>query len=151
MLNHFSEYILLISYHMLLNKLALLYVINADPQTEEGSHKQAIRFQTRSSTAFYFDSYVRHPYIATIQAFLRRNYTVSDYNTIQLQGLTSTVCGNYCCLFALHMDRGYTPKQFVGLCTPGIVDQQISLLFTFEFGSLGGTPRGQCCTSLYKW
>jgi len=63
----------------------------------------------------------------------------------------STVCGKYCCLFVLYMDRGYTGKQFVGLFTPNLADQQVEQLFTSEFGSVRGVPRGgQCCTSRYK-
>jgi len=62
----------------------------------------------------------------------------------------STVCGKYCCLFAMYMDRGYTGKQFVGF-TPGLADQQVEQLFASEFGSLRGVPRGGlCCTSRYK-
>jgi hypothetical protein len=63
----------------------------------------------------------------------------------------STVCGKYCCLFALYMDRGYTGKQFVGLFTPGFADQQVEQHFALEFGSLRGVPRGGLyCTSRYK-
>jgi hypothetical protein len=63
----------------------------------------------------------------------------------------TTVCGKYCCLFALYMERGYTGKQFVGLFTPDIADQQVEEFFAAEFGSLRGIPRGGlCCTSRYK-
>jgi len=101
--------------------------------------------------AFYFDSYGLSPHIHDTQPFLRRNCTVLNYNNAHLQGPTSTVCGKYCCLFALYMDRGYTGKQFVGLFTPGLADQQVEHLFASEFGSLRGVPRGdQCCISRYK-
>ena len=69
----------------------------------------------------------------------------SGNTTTQLQGPTTTVCGEYCCLFALYMDRGYTPQQFVGLFTAENADRNIHQLFCSEFGS-----GGQCCTSLYK-
>jgi hypothetical protein len=36
------------------------------------------------------------------------------------------------------MDRGYTGKQFVGLFTPSLADQQVEQLFTSEFGSVRG-------------
>jgi len=63
----------------------------------------------------------------------------------------STVCDKFCCLFALYVDRGYTGKQFVGLFTPGLTDQQVEQHLAWEFGSLRGVPRGgQCCTSRYK-
>ena len=38
-------------------------IVNADGHTQTGSHWLAIRLETRSSTAFYFDSYGLHPHI----------------------------------------------------------------------------------------
>jgi hypothetical protein len=119
--------------------------------TQAGSHWLAIRLEPRSSTTFYFDSYGLFPQIHDVQSFLRRNCTVLNYNNAQLQGPTSTVCGKYCCLFALYMDKRYTGNQFVGLFTPGLADQQVERLFTLEFGSLRGLSRGgQSCISRYK-
>lgn len=70
---------------------------------------------------------------------MRRNCSVRDYK-LQLQGPTSTVCGKYCCMFALYMDRGYTPKQFIGLFDADIADRQIEQMFTSEFQQLRGEP-----------
>ena len=77
------------------------FIINADPLTERGSHWLAIHFEPRSSSAYYFDSYGIFLIIPTMQAFLKRNCTVWDYKATRLQVLMSTVCGQYCCLFAL--------------------------------------------------
>ena len=65
---------------------------NADAHTQTESHWLAIRLERRSSTAFYFDSYGLSPHIHDIETFLRRNCTVLDYNTIELQGPLSIVC-----------------------------------------------------------
>jgi hypothetical protein len=65
---------------------------NADAHTQTESHWLAIRLEPRSSTAFYFDSYSLSPHIHDIETFLRRNCTVLDYNTIELQGPLSIVC-----------------------------------------------------------
>jgi hypothetical protein len=73
---------------------------------------------------------------------MRRNCTVWQYNTVRLQGPTSTVCCKYCCLFALLVDKGYTPKQFIELFNVDIADRQINQLFTSEFGPLHDVPRG---------
>jgi len=81
-------------------------IINADSRTEKGSHWLAIHFEPKASTAYYIDSYGISPLVPAIHPFLRRYCTFWVYNTVQLQGLTSTVCGHYCCLFALYMDRG---------------------------------------------
>ena len=53
-------------------------IVNADAHTETESHLLAIRLETRSSTAFYFDSYGLPPHIHDIETFLRRNYTILD-------------------------------------------------------------------------
>ena len=143
MLNRFWVLFRQICYHFLSLGLALSLSILM-PHTVRITGL-AIRLEPRSSTAFYFDSYCLSPHIHDIQSFLRRNCTVLNYNNAQLQGPMSTVCGKYCCLFALYMDRGYTGKQFVGLFTPGLADQQGEQLFASEFGSLRGVPRGGLC------
>ena len=125
-------------------------IINTDPHTQEGTQWFANHFQPKSSTAFYFDSY-GPPSELNILSFLKRNFTVWNYNTTSLQGPTRVVCGHYCCLFVLYMDEGYTAQQFVRLFTPSIADRQVVQLFTGNFGSLCGTPRGgQCCLPRHK-
>jgi hypothetical protein len=65
-------------------------IVNSDPTTKHGSHWLAIRFEPRSSTAYYFDSYGLAPFVNDIQSFLHRNCSVLQYNNIQHQGLAST-------------------------------------------------------------
>jgi len=125
-------------------------IVTTDAHIKSGSNWLAILLESRSSTAFYFDSYGLSAHTNDIQTLLRRNCTVLNYNNVQLQEPTSTVCDNYFCLFALYMDRSYTGKQFVGLFTPSLADQQVEQLFASEFGSLRWVPRGGlCCTSRY--
>jgi hypothetical protein len=125
-------------------------IVNADASTQPGSHWLAIRFEPRSPQAFYFDSYGLLPFVPNIQSFLRSNCSVLHCNENTLQGLTSTVCGKYCCLFLLFTDRGYTAKQFVRLFNPHIADLQIESLFADEFGSLRDVVRGgQCSRGLF--
>jgi len=89
--------------------------------------------------------------IPSILTFLRRACSVWEYNPIELQGFTSRVCGEYCCLFALYMHRGYSPRQLVGLFDPGTADSEISRLFASEFGALRTKRReGQGCTASIK-
>src|SRR5215475_11793863 len=94
-------------------------ILNTDPHNLEGSHWLAIRLMPKAYSECYFDSYGLPPDIPSILSFLRRNCTVWDYNRVQIQGLTGTVCGKYCCLFALYTDRGFTPKPFVALFDAG--------------------------------
>ena len=85
-------------------------IVNADPLTEGGSHWLAVQFRPKSSYAYYFDSYGIVPFVPDIVAFVTRNFTW-DHNKKTLQSLTSDVCGKYCCLFTLYIDRGHTPQQ----------------------------------------
>jgi hypothetical protein len=125
-------------------------IVNTEAQTQTGSHWLAIRLEPRCSSAFYFDSYGLSPNVLDIQTFFRKNYTFLNYNTVQLQGPTSMVCGQYCCLFVLYTDRGYTGQQIVGLFNPRHADLQVERLFTSEFGAIPRGGVGMCCTSLYK-
>jgi hypothetical protein len=130
-------------------RAACTVIINADPHTENGSHWLAVRFLPKSFGAYYFDSYGMVPLVPAIREFLRRNCTVWHYNKRRLQGPTSNVCGKYCCLFALYIDRGYTPQQFVVLFDAEKVDQQIERAFASEFGPLHGNGSdGQSSSSL---
>jgi hypothetical protein len=118
-------------------------IVNTDPHTESGSHWLAIHIQSRSSRL--------PPLIPAIQSFINRNCTVWDYNSVQLQGSTTTVCGKYCCLLALYMDRGYSPQKIVGLLLgSGHSDKRVSELFEAEFGPLPKMLQRneQCNTSL---
>jgi hypothetical protein len=144
-LNVFPSY-LLPSSRSILKPCTL--IVNAD--TEGGSHWLAIRLTPRYSTAYYFDSYGIFPLVPSIQAFLKHNCTIWEYNKRQLQGLTSEICGQYCCcLLALFMDRGYTPQQFITLFAGSSnADRQVTQMFASEFGAT--LPRGgwgQCCRS----
>jgi len=120
-------------------------IVNADPHTEGGKHCLAIHFHPKSSFAYYFDSYGIVPFVPDILAFVTRNCTTWDRNKRTLKSLSRDVCSKNCCLFALYMDRGYTPQQFVVLFGDA-ADRQV--MFTAEFGAK--MPRGgwgQCCRS----
>jgi len=129
-------------------------IINADPHTEKGSHWLAVHLRPKFSSAYYFDSYGIVPLVPAIQAFIRRNCITWDHNRRQLQSLTCNNCGKYYCLFVLYMDRGFTPKQFVGPFDGGAqqaADRWIDLAFASEFGSLSRSSSGQggqCSSSI---
>jgi hypothetical protein len=128
-------------------------IVNCDPHTEDGSHWLAINFQPKSFSGFYFDSYGLRPYIPSICSLLKRTCPVRNCNAVQLQGLTSSVCGQYCCVFALYLDKGYSPKQLISLFDPRTADKQVAQMFASEFWSVRETSSGdsgQCCTCYNK-
>ena len=65
-------------------------IINVDPQTEKGSHWLADHFLPRSYTSHCFESDRLPPFIPAVQTFVRCNRSVWNYNSVQLQGPTST-------------------------------------------------------------
>ena len=126
-------------------------IVNTDPHTEKGSQLLAIHSEPKSSSAFYFDSYGISPNKLAIKYFFTHNCTVWNHNTVQLQGLTSTVCCQSCSLFTLYMDRGYIPKHFIDFFAADIADRQVNEIFTSEFGPLRKELRGgQCSYDIYK-
>jgi len=124
-------------------------IVNADPHTEGDSHWLAVNFCSKYSSAYHFDSYGIVPFVPDILAIIKRNCTTWDRNKRQLQSLSRDVCGKYCCLFALYMDRGYNPQQFVALfSTVDVADRQVERMFTDEFGAeMSRGVWGQCCRS----
>jgi len=104
--------------------------VNSDPHTEGCLHWLAVYFRTISLRAFHFDSCGIVSFLLDILAFIRRNRTTWDLKKRQLPGLTSDVCGKYCCLLALYMDRGYTTQQFVALFDACNADRQVEGMFT---------------------
>jgi len=110
-------------------------IVNCDPHTEDGTNWLAINFQPKSYSGFYFDSYGLRPYIPSIRSLLKSTCLVWNFNAIPLQGPTISVCGHYCCLFALYLDKGYSPKQFIGLFHHRTADKPVAQVFASEFGS----------------
>ena len=90
--------------------LSATLIVNTDLHSAKGTHWLATHLQPRSYSTYFFDSYGLPPLFPSILNYLRRACSVLEYNTTQLQGLISAVCGEYCCVFALYMDRGLSPN-----------------------------------------
>ena len=90
-----------------------------------------------SGYAEYFDSYGLPPYKFEIMAFLQRHSISWTFNRHRLQGLTSNVCGHYCCIYALHRARGQSMTSFVNLFGPARFacnDKKAVRMFRAQFG-----------------
>jgi len=83
-------------------------IVNDEPKTQGVTQCLAVHFRPIYSSADYFDSYGILPLVHSIHSFIKRKCITWEYNRRRLQGLTTNVCGKYCCLFALYMDSGYT-------------------------------------------
>jgi hypothetical protein len=84
------------------------YVFNTDDSSRPGAHWIAVHATGESVT--YFDSYAFPPHIfPDVNAALRsRQRRRLVWNRVPMQGLLSTVCGDYCALFCLLVSRGWT-------------------------------------------
>lgn len=92
--------------------LPAIFVINLSPHTEGGSHWVSIYISV-NRIAFYFDSFglpVRNSYIAQ---FLKKHAIRVTYNKTQLQHITSTKCGKFCCAFAIAILKNCSISSFM--------------------------------------
>jgi hypothetical protein len=94
-----------------------IIVVNLDKHYIPCSHWVALCISD-SGYAEYFDSYGLPPYRLEIIAFLQRHPISWTFNRHKLQGLTSNVCGHYCCIYALSSAEGQTMTSFVDMFVP---------------------------------
>ena len=90
-----------------------LFVFNTHLEHLPGEHWVAVS-ALPGQTVEYFDSYgfPPHLYPGVLKA-LRSHGENLRWNSTPLQGLLSTVCGDYCVLFLLCVARGWTLSEFV--------------------------------------
>jgi hypothetical protein len=94
-----------------------IIVINLDKHYMPGSHWVALCFSDSGYVA-YFDYYGLPPYKLEIMAYLQRHSISWTFNRHRLRGLTTNVCGHYCCIYALHRARGLSMTSFVNMLSP---------------------------------
>lgn len=121
------------------------YIINFDSHTQKGSHWVAVF--VLPLRGYYFDSYGLYPPLTSILQFIKRHCITWNYNQRQLQGPTTDTCGHYASLFALFMDRGYSPMEYINLFTLK-PDVQVKQLFHQYLGPLCNSKGGQACLPL---
>ena len=91
-----------------------LYVVNTDTSDGPGKHWICL-FVDHNHVIDYFDSLGEEP--KELKMYLQNQNLMYRYNSKRLQGLMSTVCGNYCILFAFFRARGFGLQYFINLFT----------------------------------
>lgn len=91
-----------------------IVISNIDPSRKPGSHWIAI-YKTSNSAVEYFDSYGLPPLHTDVNAKLSSTFTNISFNTIQLQGSNTSVCGQYCLVFLLLRVRNYAMNEITDL------------------------------------
>jgi hypothetical protein len=101
------------------------FIANTDEQGKPGTHWVAI-FIPKAGKSEYFDSYGLSPFVKSHLSFLNKeNWT---YNKIEMQSLTSNVCGHYCLMFLASRMNGHTLKSFQSLFTKDLFANDLQVL-----------------------
>lgn len=88
------------------------YIVNCDTSKMTGSHWTCIYFNSLMQ-GYYFDSFGVSAYTDEHIKFLYK-YSKGkwNFNKVKLQSLSSSVCGQYCCLFTMFVSAGNAPESF---------------------------------------
>lgn len=91
-------------------------VANTDSSDQSGTHWVAFYFP-KNGKGEYFDSFGNGPINLHFIKFLQNNTSSYIKNAMQLQGNSSTYCGQFCCTYVYYRCIGKTLKQFIKLFT----------------------------------
>lgn len=91
-----------------MNIMAL--VANKDPASQPGSHW--IAFFIEGNVVEYFDSYGLKPALASFLKILDQ-FHLYKYNTKQIQGNLSSVCGHYCVYYITQRWKGFSMEEIL--------------------------------------
>lgn len=93
-------------------KVPCALIVNTDKRNKAGAHWVSIYINQRRQGEF-FDSYGLPPLVKEHKQFLARVCKSWVYNKTPLQGVTSSVCGHYCCLFVAAKARAFSLQSFI--------------------------------------
>jgi hypothetical protein len=138
-------------------------VANTDPSDKKGEHWVAFHFD-HSGKGEYFDSYGKWLKKADFVNFIVDSSPISQVHNRQVQGIGTTVCGQYCIDFLSRKGQGESFQSIVNSYTgtmPGQFDARIGDYVNRKYnihiiqsgggGSVYGCseyPYDQCCCSM---
>ena len=93
---------------LVITKFPSCIILNTDVSSKSGEHWLALYFVNQNTVEF-FDSYGNKPSYFK----LNLNFKHIKYNTKQIQGYNSAICGYYACLFLLFRCNRYSFDQYV--------------------------------------
>ena len=87
-------------------------IVNSDEISKPGTHWFAI-FIDKFGNGEYFDSFAVKPWVTHHIRFLNKVSRVWKYNTVCLQNIYSSKCGQYCALYIAMRSRGFSMHDIV--------------------------------------
>jgi hypothetical protein len=143
------------------------FVANTDPSNEKGEHWVCYYFD-KNGNAEYFDSFGLPPSNCQLYNFFQRNGKLHKYNDVQIQGLTSDSCGQYCIAILANRARGEPLEEIVKRFTgpkPGMYDSLIATHVNKEYNIMTSQKKSkkdvgggggyylpeQCCCCKKNW
>ncbi len=121
-------------------------IANTDNANKPGEHWVAFWFESKESIEF-FDSYGFHP------SYFGFSLSCTNYNTLTIQSLDSSVCGEYCLYYLYMKSQSRSLSQIASLFDPSNTlwnDKQVRKFANKFFGFSAHSIHSacsQCCIS----
>lgn len=85
-------------------------IVNTDNSKEKGTHWVAL-YTNGDGNILYFDSFGLPPIVYEIIIYIKK-FRECTYNTVQIQDIYSSDCGELCIAFLIYMFKGHSMAQF---------------------------------------
>lgn len=106
-------------------------VVNTDPHTKQGTHWVAFYLDSNGHLEF-FDSFGQPPSVADHMIFTRRNGWRFNFNSKQLQGQHSLMCGHFCLTYLLFRACGASMREFQLMFTSNEYENDLTVFNIFR-------------------
>lgn len=91
-----------------------IFIVNTDTKDKPGEHWISIYF-SNGGVCEYFDSFGMPPIVCEHIKFIKEHANKLLYNPMSIQSLDTSVCGQYCVMFACHKLKNKTFQSFLNL------------------------------------
>lgn len=108
------------------------FIINLSRKYDPGSHWVALCIND-NGLAYYFDSFGMPPKNTFINHFIRMNSNKLIFNRRQIQHITSTKCGKYCCVFVVTFLKNYSSNMFLKKFSTNLYINEIVIENMFNY------------------
>lgn len=108
------------------------FIINLSKKLEVGSHWVGLFIDTYNC-CYYFDSFGLPPSNLYIISFIRKHSVHMIHNSKQLQHITSTKCGQFCCAFIVNILKNKSIAAFIMKFSPNLYINEIVIERLYQY------------------